>query len=136
MTTRSGNDAEIEIVPRDGYTAVRFLGKFSVAGFQRRAEAAAQACRDGGTGRLFVDASAYDVVPTILERYELASHAVKISAGLRVALVVDPAFFDPNKFGITVAQNRGLTVDAFTDRQTAVDWLLASPSGDAGRATS
>jgi hypothetical protein len=136
MTTPDSNGTEIEIVARDGYTAVRFLGKFSVQGFQRRAEAAAQACRDGGTGRLFVDATAYDVVPTILERYELASHAVKISAGLRVAVLISQAFLDPNKFGIMVAQNRGLTVDAFTDREEAVDWLLAAPSGDAGRPTS
>jgi len=136
MTTPDGNAAELEIVTRDGYTAVRFLGRFSVPGFQRRAEAAAQACRDGGTGRLFVDASVYDVVPTILERYELANHAVKVSAGLRVAVLIAPAFLDPNKFGIMVAQNRGLTVDAFTDRQKAVDWLLAPPAGDAGRPTS
>ena len=136
MTTPDANVAEIEIARGDGYTAVRFLGKFSVPGFQRRAEAAAQACRDGGTGRLFVDATAYDVVPTILERYELASHAVKISAGLRVAVLISQAFLDPNKFGIMVAQNRGLTVDAFTDRQEAVDWLLAAPAGDAGRSTS
>ncbi len=116
---------EIEIATRDGYTAARFLGTFSVAGFQRRAESASQACRDGKTGRLFVDATAFDVSPSLLERYDLASHAVRVSAGLKVALLVAPAFLDLNKFGIVVAQNRGLKVEAFTDRQKVLDWLLA-----------
>jgi hypothetical protein len=37
---------------------------------------------------------------------------------------VAPGFLDPNKCGIVVAQNHGLTVDAFTDRQKAVDGLV------------
>ena len=55
-----------------------------------------------------------------------------------MALCVRPDFLDPKKFGILVAQNRGLAVDAFTDRQRAIDWLLASTpeaaagEGDAG----
>jgi hypothetical protein len=125
MDTPDKSAAEIKTATRDGYTAARFLGTFSVAGFQRRAEAASQACRDGKTGLLFVDATVFDVSPTLLERYDLAGHAVKVSAGLKVALLVAPAFLDPNKFGIVVAQNRGLKVEAFTDRQKAVDWLLA-----------
>jgi hypothetical protein len=131
-----GRVTEVEIVHRDGYTAVRFLGDFSVEAFQRRAAAASEACRDGGSGRLFVDATCYDVRPTTLERYELALHAVTVSAGLTVALLITPTFFDPAKFGLMVAQNRGLRVEGFTDRQKAIDWLLASPPGDTGRPTS
>jgi hypothetical protein len=129
-------DTELEIVQRDGYTDVRFLGHFSVEGFQRRATAASQACRDGGSGRLFVDATCYDVSPTTLERYELGRHAVTVSAGLTVALLITPTFLDPAKFGLMVAQNRGLRVEGFTDRQKAINWLLASPPGDARRPTS
>ena len=35
MAPPGGSDAEVEIVQRDGYTDVRFLGDFSVEGFQR-----------------------------------------------------------------------------------------------------
>jgi hypothetical protein len=129
MGTPDSSVAEIEIATRDGYTAARFVGTFSVPGFRRQAEAASQACRDMKTGLLFVDATAFDVSPSLLERYDLASHAVRVSAGLKVALLVVPAFLDPNKFGIVVAQNRGLKVEAFTDRQKALDWLLAPASG-------
>ena len=122
-------DQDLEIEHRDGYTAATFLGEFSVAGFQRRAEAASRECRDHNSGRLFVDTTRYDVSPTIAERYELACHAVKISEGLKVALLVTPAFLDPNKFGIVVARNRGLMVEGFTDRQRALDWLLSPAPG-------
>lgn len=136
MAPPGGSDAEVEIIQRDGYTDVRFLGDFSVEGFQRRAAAASQACRDGGSGRMFVDATCYNVSPTTLERYELARHAVTASEGLTVALLLTPTFLDPAKFGLMVAQNRGLRVEGFTDRRKALDWLLASPPGEAGRPTS
>jgi hypothetical protein len=42
-----------------------------------------------------------------------------------VALVVAPVFLDPNKFGIVVAQNRGLEVEVFTELQKAAAWLMA-----------
>jgi hypothetical protein len=113
----------------DGYTAARFLGPFSVAAFQRQADAAAQACRDQGSRRLLVDTTCFDLSPSIADRYELACHAVKISLGLKVALLVTPAFIDPHKFGIVVAQNRGLVVEAFTERPKALEWLLAQESG-------
>ena len=54
---------------------------------------------------------------------------MKISEGLKVALLVTPAFLDPNKFGIVVARNRGLMVEGFTDRQRALDWLLSPAPG-------
>jgi hypothetical protein len=121
-----------EIEQRNGYTAAKFLGQFSVREFQRQADAASKACRDQGTGRLLVDTTCFDVSPTTVERYELACHAVKISTGLNVALVVAPAFIDPNKFGIVVARNRGLVVEAFTDPRKALEWLLAQGSGGSG----
>lgn len=125
--------AEIDVEHRDGYTAVRFFGSFSVDRYKRQADAASLACREAGTGKLLVDTTCYDLSPSTVERYELATHAVKASAGLKVALLVSPAFLDPNKFGILVAQNRGLAVDAFTEPAKAVEWLLAPPAADPGR---
>ncbi len=121
-------DAErstLEIAEQDGYVAVRFVGEFSVESFQRQAEAAVGACRKSGGKKLFVDSTCFDVSPSVTERYELAMHAAKISAGLKVALLLTPTFLDPNKFGIMVAQNRGLVVEAFTERAKAIAWLLA-----------
>jgi len=113
----------LEFEDRDGYLEARFLGAFAVARFNRQSEAASQACRERKLKKLLVDLLRLQGNLSTLERYEIASYAVRVSAGLMVALLVVPAFLDPNKFGIMVAQNRGLIVDAFTERQKAIDWL-------------
>ncbi|SRR5258708_5443435 len=115
----------LELEERDGYLEARFLGAFMIDRFKRQAEAASHACRERKLKNLLVDLLPLDAALSTLERYELASHAVRVSAGLRVALLVAPSLLDPNKFGILVAQNRGLVVDAFTERQKAIDWLQA-----------
>ena len=120
-----GTTEGLELEERDGYLEARFLGAFAVDRFNRQAEAASKACRVKKLKKLLVDLLRLDANLSTLERYELASHAVRVSAGLRVALLVIPTFLDPNKFGLMVAQNRGLVVDAFTERQKAVDWLRA-----------
>src|SRR5262249_12678262 len=117
-------EAGPEIHDRDGYVEARFLGAFSIGSFQRQADAASRACRDNEHRKLFVDTTCFDVSPSLTERYELATHAVRASQGLKVALLVTAKFLDPAKFGIVVAQNRGLVVEAFLERQKALEWLL------------
>jgi hypothetical protein len=43
---------------------------------------------------------------------------------IKVAFVGRPEQIDPGKFGVMVAQNRGVNVDAFTDLKAAEEWLL------------
>ena len=121
---------EVEIEDRDGYLEVRFLGTFSLPRFKHQQGLAARACRERNLARMFIDLSRLDARPTTLDRYELASDAVRAASNLKVALWVPSTFLDRHKFGILVAQNRGLTVDAFTDREKAVAWLL-DPATDA-----
>jgi len=120
---------DLDVRDREGYVEACFLGEFSVERFNRQADAASRACRDRSQPRLLVDLTRLENAhPSTLERYDLALHAVKASAGLKVALLTRSDFLDPAKFGIIVAQNRGLTVDAFLERPAALAWLLA---GDA-----
>ncbi len=44
--------------------------------------------------------------------------------GIKVAFVTRPERIDLLKFAILVAQNRGVKVEAFTDFQSAEEWLL------------
>src|SRR5262245_58992916 len=46
---------------------------------------------------------------------------------IKVAFVCRPEQVDPRKFGTLVAQNRGVTVETFTDFQAAEEWLLGKP---------
>ncbi|MBC8027398.1 MAG: hypothetical protein H7Y89_15515 [Steroidobacteraceae bacterium] len=64
--------------------------------------------------------------PSVFARYDLAVKWAR-SAGskLRVALVAPPELIDPEKIGVLMAQNRGVTGDVFTREAAAIAWLDA-----------
>ena len=45
-------------------------------------------------------------------------------AAVVVAMVVQPGFIDPQRFGVIAAANAGLKGDVFTSESEAVSWLL------------
>ena len=51
--------------------------------------------------------------------------AEEASGGLRLAMVARQEMIDPNKFGVTVASNRGLTSNIFPTEAEARAWLDA-----------
>jgi hypothetical protein len=64
--------------------------------------------------------------PTLAERYSLIQQWAETAAGrLRLAMVARPEMVDPQKFGVTVAANRGLVADVFTSEPEAEAWLDA-----------
>ena len=72
-------------------------------------------------------------VPSLADRYFMVENFVSVgAASLKIAMVVSPEVIDPEKFGITVARNRGLKANVFTDEDDARAWLLAGSPGDPG----
>jgi hypothetical protein len=70
--------------------------------------------------------------PDVFARYQLASKwAESAGAALKVAIVARPELIDPQKIGVLMAQNRGVTGDVFTNEAAAIAWLDAR-SGLAG----
>ena len=72
-----------------------------------------------------------------MERFNIAQsftlkYFEEIKAGrvshIRFAYLGNYPMIDPNKFGETVAVNRGLTLKATTDLKEALDWLLVEPT--------
>jgi len=62
--------------------------------------------------------------PNTLERYEFATQFAAIAGGaVRLALVAKPEMIDPQTFGLTVANNRGLISNVFTSEADALAWL-------------
>ena len=85
-----------------------------------------QYCSTRKPARLLIDMSAVSVQSTTLQRYD---HGI-IGAQLvpyvrRVAVVAQATYIDPEKIGVVVARNRGLTVDIFDSREAALAWLLS-----------
>ena len=64
--------------------------------------------------------------PSVFARYDLAVKWAR-SAGskLRVAMVAPAELIDPEKIGVLMAQNRGVTGDVFTSEAAAIAWLDA-----------
>jgi hypothetical protein len=62
--------------------------------------------------------------PDVFERYSLASKwAESAGAALTVAVVARAELIDPQKIGVLMAQNRGVTGDVFTTEAAAIAWL-------------
>jgi hypothetical protein len=64
--------------------------------------------------------------PDVFARYSLAiKWAESAGTALRVALVARAELIDPEKIGLLMAQNRGVSGDVFTTEAAAIAWLDA-----------
>jgi hypothetical protein len=62
--------------------------------------------------------------PSIFDRHALAvKWAEAVGASLRVAIVARPELIDPEKIGVVMAQNRGVSGDVFATEPAALAWL-------------
>lgn len=91
-----------------------------------------ECCREHKLPRLLVFAGNVQGMqtPSMGERFWFSSEIARSAMGqVCIALVARPEFIDPQKFGITVAVNRNLTVDIFTVETDALNWLLQQSPG-------
>jgi hypothetical protein len=59
------------------------------------------------------------------ERYKMGMAAASLAGGVgRMATLARPDQIDPQRFGETVARNRGMNVRIFEDEKAALSWLL------------
>lgn len=84
-------------------------------------------CRDHGVPRLLADVRGvrrFEALDTTT-RFQLGKRAAELASGkVRVAMVLTPEQIDPERFGESVARNRGLDVDLFTNEVEALGWLV------------
>jgi hypothetical protein len=83
-------------------------------------------CRTERIGRLLVDVAGVTGVPmpTLVDRFVAAEEWAGASAGhVVVALVVDGAYIDPQRFGVQAARHLGLHSEPFTREADARAWL-------------
>lgn len=63
--------------------------------------------------------------PSTLDRYKFVQVLVGLPRSPKIAAAIPPALIDPNRFGETVARNRGVAVRAFDNLEQSVTWLLS-----------
>jgi hypothetical protein len=70
-------------------------------------------------------------IPTLVDRFLVAEEwASEADGTVVVALVVEPRYIHPKKFGVKVARDLGLIIDVHTSEAEALDWLASSSKGD------
>lgn len=83
--------------------------------------------RENGMTELLADVRGLNAAfasVTIFDRYTLAVRwAESAGSGLRVVLVARPEMMDPDKIGLLMAQNRGVSGEVFFDEADALAWL-------------
>lgn len=93
-------------------------------------DAAIRYCRQSGIGRLLVDITRLTGFPppSTTERFTFAKMWAETAGGALVMSMIAPSdMIDPDKIGVTMAANRGLTGNVSTDEAEAIKWLLAQP---------
>ena len=83
-------------------------------------------CRDHRIGRLLIVGN--DLVgvsiPTLVDRFLMVEEWAHAAKGMLVAAIAArPEYIHPEKFGVRVAADFGLTVDIFTSEVDALKWL-------------
>jgi hypothetical protein len=111
----------------EDFARFRPLGRVSLQEAASLVSRAIAFCRERRIRRLLVDVSQLTGFepPTIAERYWFVQEwAQEARATVVVAMVVQPRFIDPQRFGVIAAANAGLKGDVFTSESEAVSWLL------------
>jgi hypothetical protein len=107
------------------YLAARFTGAGVAGEAIQQFESTAEYCKRTNNDKLLIDTTGYNVKVSVVDRFFMGT-SLQIFAGhrIRVAFVCRLEQLDARRFGRLVAQNRGVSVDVFTDFQSAEEWLL------------
>jgi hypothetical protein len=112
----------------DGYVSYRPIGVVSLKEGVDLISGAIAYCAEKKSSRLLVSVTGLTGyhMPQTMDRYSMGVQFAEASKfGLRVALVAPLEVIDPQRFGMTVAQNRGLDVNVFSSEPEALAWLLS-----------
>src|SRR5262245_33759549 len=116
---------QLQFEEMPGYLAVRFIGSGVAEEGWRQFELIAEHCQRVKADRLLLDITKAKGTLSLIDKY-LAAEESRVFArfGIKVAFIEITERMDPRRFFLLAARNRGVNVEAFTDLQTAEEWLL------------
>lgn len=114
----------------DGIAIFRLAGDFHFKQVIDRIVGAIEATFAQGETRLLIDiadATGFEP-PSLADRHWMVRQCAEAARGVvRGAMVVRPAFIDPQKFGVVAAANFGLVSNVFQREDEALAWLRSLP---------
>ena len=109
------------------YACYRPLAETTLRGAVEMVDDAIRYCRLNDISRLLIDFRQVTGFPSpsTTERYLFTKKWAETAGGkLVVSMVAQPAMIDPDKIGVTMAENRGLLSNVFAEEASAIEWLL------------
>ena len=117
---------QLHLEEKPDYLVARLTGAGAPGEVSQRFELIAEHCKRANEDKLLIDTTGFDVKVSTADRFLLGERlGIFARYKIKVAFVCTPEQVDPQKFGMLVARNRGVSVDTFTDYHAAVNWLLA-----------
>ena len=129
---------DLEISCKNNILHVRVTGEFILAEANNSVITIFEALIRHGLKRVFVDCRGLEGEPTTMERFLHATFTVSamnrfadagVSRGTRFGYVGREPLIDEERFGETVAVNRGLNVKVSLSEQDVLGWLAFNLSG-------
>lgn len=111
---------------RDGYAHYCLAGEHTFESTVAKIDESIRWCRDNMIDRLLVDIRELTGFPppTTVQRFEFATRwAATASGHVAVSFIAPPVLIDPDKIGMTMANNRGMQAAVFTEEADAIAWL-------------
>jgi len=120
---QSPTPLDLQIDTLADYFVVTATGVFVRQEYLRIVDVIRNKSIETGLGAALGDARKVEGNPTAADRFHIGTYAASQWAGLvRVAMVCRPEVID--RFGETIALNRGATMCVTDDYGHAVDWLM------------
>ncbi|MFT3806532.1 STAS/SEC14 domain-containing protein [Arenimonas sp.] len=114
----------------DDIAVFRLSGDFRFGQVVDRVAEAVERAAASGQTRLLIDitdATGF-APPSLADRHAMVRRLAEAARGfVRGAMVVRPAFIDPQKFGVVAAANFGLVSNVFQREDEAMAWLRSLP---------
>jgi hypothetical protein len=120
------------IEPKDSYLYVSVGGSFEARDAQEISRQFFEACIEHQRTKVLIDVRSLGGEMSMLERWDYSVAVARmnleyVTSGslppLQLAYVASYPILDPNRFGETVALNRGVTVKVTDNFQEAMTWL-------------
>ncbi len=116
-------DEDLKIIGHEEFIEVQSSGPYSLARFKDHMMKAVVATKEKRLKYMLLDVRGLEGTPSTLDRHDLGRSGVENKVDFKVAALVTPEQAKDN-FASTVARNRGVNVQTFTDRDKALAWLL------------
>jgi hypothetical protein len=116
----------------DGVGQFRPVGDCTLVEGVDLIDMAIEHCRGRRVDKLLIDAKGLVgvAIPSLVDRFLMVEQWAHKSKGMVVvALVVHPEYIHPQKFGVRVAADFGLTADVCSSEPDAIKWLASVPTG-------